>query len=51
LVELVLAGPVVAGLLIGSAGGKRRRVGNASLLNAMVGEIEANVNGIAIPRA
>ena len=51
MVELVLAGPVVAGLLIGSAGGERRRVGNASLLNAMAGEIEANLEDIAILRA
>jgi hypothetical protein len=50
LVELVLAGLILAGLLIWSAGGERRRLGNASLLNAMVGEIEANLNGIAIPR-
>jgi hypothetical protein len=41
----------LAGPLIWSAGDERRRVGNASLLNAMAGEIEANLEGIAIPGA
>jgi hypothetical protein len=37
--------------MIWSVGGERRRQGNASLLNAMAGEIEANLEGIAILRA
>jgi hypothetical protein len=37
--------------MIWSAGDERRRLGNASLLNAMVDEIEAKLNGTAIPRA
>ena len=47
----MLVGLVLAGLMIWSVGGERRRLGNASLLNAMVGEIEANLEDIAIPRA
>ena len=44
----MLVGLVLAGLMIWSVGGERRRQGNASLLNAMAGEIEANLEGIAI---
>ena len=47
----MLVGLVLAGLMICSVGGERRRVGNASLLNAMAGEIEANLEDIAILRA